>query len=71
MACPKCGCKVSYQYDDQAEDVCGTSDERMDRCAACGAVFDIEDHAPEDDEQLIGDASDGCGQPVGNDDEEA
>lgn len=32
-------------------------------------------HVPElgqlPDEQLIGDASDGCGQPVGNDDEEA
>lgn len=46
MACPKCGCKVAYQFDD--EDF--GEDDRMQRCAACGEVFDLDDHAPEDDE---------------------
>lgn len=35
MACPKCGCKVTYEFDD----------------AACGEVFDIDDHAEEDDDE--------------------
>lgn len=50
MACPKCGCKVTYQYDDG--DDCGASDERLERCAACGEVFDIEDGADEDEGDL-------------------
>lgn len=49
MACPKCGCKVSYQFDDD-RDVTGRFDDRLERCSACGEVFDIEDSAPEDDE---------------------
>lgn len=48
MACPKCGCKVSYQYDDGDDDL--PDDERIERCAACGHIFDIEDELPEDDE---------------------
>lgn len=48
MACPKCGCKVCYQYDD--EDM-GLGDDRLERCASCGEIFDIDDHAPEDDEE--------------------
>lgn len=47
MACPKCGCKVHYQYN--AADF-GPDDERMERCAACGEIFDIEDSADEDDD---------------------
>jgi len=48
MACPNCGCKVCYQYDDQ--DV-GPSDENLERCSACGHIFDIVDHTPEDEEE--------------------
>ena len=47
MACPNCGCKETYQFDSD-EDFAG-DDERLERCAACGAVFDIEDHTYEDD----------------------
>jgi uncharacterized Zn finger protein len=48
MACPACGCKVSYQYD---EEEFGSGDERLERCAACGEVFDIEDSADEDNDE--------------------
>lgn len=48
MACPKCGCKVCYQFD--GDDDYGPQDERLERCAACGEVFDVEDHAYEEDE---------------------
>jgi hypothetical protein len=48
MACPKCGCKVSYQYDNGWDGE--QTDERLERCASCRHVFDIEDHADEDDE---------------------
>jgi hypothetical protein len=48
MACPKCGCKTTYQYDDG--DDCGMADDNLERCAACGEIFDREDEAPEDDE---------------------
>lgn len=54
MACPKCGCKVSYQYDDGWDGV--QYFENLERCAACGEVFDIEDSADEDDEQFSEDA---------------
>lgn len=46
MACPKCGCKVCYQYDDEDGE-----DDRLQRCAACGEVFDLDDHAEEDDDE--------------------
>lgn len=49
MACPKCGCKVTYQYDDSDEDL-SMPDERLERCSACGEIFDIDDHTPEDDD---------------------
>lgn len=26
-------------------------DDRLQRCAACGEVFDLDDHADEDDEE--------------------
>ena len=48
MACQQCGCKTTYCYD-EGDDMPG-GDERLERCAACGAVFDIEDESPEDDE---------------------
>lgn len=50
MACPKCGCKETYQFDGCDDDGCALgSDDRIERCAACGHVFDIEDHTYEDD----------------------
>ena len=39
MACPKCGCKTVYQFDDEEDQ----QDDRRQRCAACGEVFDIDD----------------------------
>lgn len=50
MACPDCGCKTTYLYD-EGDDMPG-GDERLYRCAACGSVFDIEDEAPEEDEDF-------------------
>jgi hypothetical protein len=47
MACPNCGCKVHYQFN--SEDGFGPDDERLERCAACSAVFDIEDSTYEDE----------------------
>ena len=47
MACHKCGCKVHYQFDDEDYG----EDERMQRCAACGEVFDLDDAADEDDDE--------------------
>ena len=34
------------QYDDEDD----PQDDRLERCAACGEVFDVEDHAEEDDD---------------------
>lgn len=48
MACPKCGCKVHYQFNTEPDHE--PDDERLERCAACGAVFDIEDASEDDDE---------------------
>ncbi len=48
MACPKCGCKTTYQYN--GADF-GPDDERLERCAACRHVFDVEDHADEEDDE--------------------
>lgn len=47
MACPACGCKECYQFDDEDE----PTDDRLERCSACGLVFDIDDHTPEDDDE--------------------
>lgn len=49
MACPSCGCKVHYQYDGEVE--LFRCDDRMQRCAGCGHVFDIEDSADEEDDE--------------------
>lgn len=48
MACPSCGCKETYQFNSEG-DFAG-DDERLERCAACGAVFDIEDSSDEEEE---------------------
>lgn len=48
MACPKCGCKVSYQYDSGWDGE--QSLENLERCAACGEVFDLQDAAEDDDD---------------------
>lgn len=47
MACPKCGCKETYEYVE--DDVLGLPDDQ-ERCAACGHIFYFEDHADEDDD---------------------
>ncbi len=39
MSCPKCGCKEVYQYDDEDE----PDDDRLQRCSACGEIFDLTD----------------------------
>ena len=46
MACPKCGCVEVYVYDDEDD----PTDDRLQCCAACGYVFDMDDHAPEPEE---------------------
>lgn len=51
MACPNCGCKETYQYDPD-DDFCTGPDSCLERCAACHAVFDVEDHTPEDDDEI-------------------
>jgi hypothetical protein len=40
---------VTYSYD-PGWDGMGPTDDRLERCAACRHVFDVEDHADEDDE---------------------
>jgi len=45
MSCPKCGCKTVYQYN--GCDDFGGEDDRLQRCAACGEIFDLDDHAEE------------------------
>ena len=43
MACPRCGCKETNHYDDE-----DALDDNWERCAACGVIFDTEDHAEEE-----------------------
>jgi predicted nucleic-acid-binding Zn-ribbon protein len=50
MACPKCGCKETYQYVE--DDILGLPDDQ-ERCAACGAIFYFEDHTDEDDDEEV------------------
>lgn len=49
MACPACGCKTTYSYEDW--DAAGPLNENMQRCVACGAIFDVEDELPEDEDE--------------------
>lgn len=46
MACPECGCKVTYSIgnEDTGEDT------GLMRCSACRAVIYEEDDEPEDDD---------------------
>lgn len=48
MSCPKCGCKVCYEYEDGDYATPSTPD--MERCAACWHIFPIEDHIDEDED---------------------
>lgn len=51
MACPKCECNVHYEYDDhEAAFDLGSAVGYLQRCAACGELFDIEDAAEDDDD---------------------
>lgn len=52
MACPKCGCKTTCQYNGDWTGLFDgdVDDERLERCAACGTVFDIEDSTEEEDD---------------------
>ena len=47
MACPRCGCRETNNYDDE-----DAPDDNWERCAACGVIFDIEDHADEEDDDI-------------------
>jgi hypothetical protein len=49
MACPKCGCKVTYQYD-PFPDFSDPNEDYLERCAHCGEIFDSE-FADDDDEE--------------------
>jgi len=53
MACPKCGCKVHYQYNGGGGDDWDEFTENLERCAACGEVFDIEDSTEEEDDETL------------------
>ena len=45
MACPKCNCKVTYDYNyDDVDD----RDYEMERCSSCGTVFYLMDAAEDD-----------------------
>jgi hypothetical protein len=48
MACPKCKCKVCYNYD--SGDDYQTDDDNLERCAMCGHIFDAELEGLDDDE---------------------
>jgi len=49
MACPKCGCKVTYPYyEDDMQ--CDTMDER---CAHCWHVFDVDTAADDDNFEQV------------------
>lgn len=46
--CPRCKCKTTYSYgDDDDMDF----DTYLERCAACGAIFDIEQSLDDEDEE--------------------
>jgi uncharacterized Zn finger protein len=46
VSCPACNCREVYTFDDGDD----PGDDRLQRCAACGHVFDLDDHADEDEE---------------------
>jgi hypothetical protein len=66
MACPNCGCKETHTFDADGGDLC-QSDDRLERCAACRHVFDVEDHADEDDDTCPECDGDGDGRDKWND----
>lgn len=46
MACPKCGCKVTYCCNG---DDMGLNEYDMERCSSCGTVFYLMDSTEDDD----------------------
>lgn len=50
MACPNCQCKTTYPYGRDNGMDSEDDDQDRERCAACGHVFYVEDHLPEDDD---------------------
>lgn len=48
MACPKCGCKVTYPFCSPLEFY---EDDEMEKCSNCGNVFWIEEALDEDDDE--------------------
>lgn len=63
MACPKCGCKETYEYVE--DDVLGLPDDE-ERCAACGHIFFFEDGTYEDDDDDTADMRLSRGFAYGN-----
>jgi len=50
MACPRCKCKTTYPYGRDDGSDYEVDDMERERCAACGHVFYLDDHLPEDDD---------------------
>jgi predicted nucleic acid-binding Zn-ribbon protein len=46
MSCPKCGCQVTYVFQDDDLD----NDDSMERCSACGNIFYFDEAGPDNDE---------------------
>ena len=50
MACPKCGCRVTYYYEPESD--YSTGDSELERCSSCAEIFDVEFQADDDDLDL-------------------
>ena len=48
MSCPACGCKEVHPVLDEND----RNDDRLQCCAACGEVFDLDEHAYEEDDDV-------------------
>lgn len=61
MACSRCGCKETYEYDEE-----DAPDDSWERCAACGVVFNVEDHTDEGENEMPHDGITGApnGKPT-------
>jgi len=49
MACPNCGCKVTYKYGNDDNYDGEINLDALERCAACGEIFDVEMSIDDDD----------------------
>lgn len=47
MACPKCGCKVTYTYCE--DDILGLPGDQ-ERCSYCGHIFYVDDSSEDESE---------------------